>query len=127
MTARKQKSARKRKIEAEAARVKRVAATKTRVTKVVTSAIETLKPGHIQIPLIKVLTLVHNMMEPNADKRVGPELLAEYVGHFTQKDVDDFVMGVVRKLSGYSLADGLRIADNLTRWRNSYFDATEAA
>lgn len=83
---------------------------------------EPLQPGHIQIPLTKILTLVHNMMDPRADKTVGPELLAEYVGNFTQQDVDDFVMGVVRKLPGYSLADGLRIAENLTRWRNSFFD-----
>lgn len=80
-----------------------------------------VKAGHVQIPLAKVLTLVFNMMEPTADKRVGPELLAEYVGHFTQRDVDDFVMETVRKLPGYSLSDGLRIAERLSEWQRKYF------
>jgi hypothetical protein len=80
-----------------------------------------VKTGHVQIPLAKVLTLVHNMMEPTADKKVGPELLAEYVEKFTEKDVDDFVMGIVRKLPGYTLTDGLRIAENLDQWRKRYF------
>ncbi len=88
---------------------------------------ERLKPGHIQIPLAKVLTLVFNMMEPTADKRVGPELLAEYVGHFTKRDVDEFVMGTVRNLPGYNLSDGLRIAEQLMKWQRQHFDTTIGA
>lgn len=80
------------------------------------------KPGHVEIPLAKVLALVFNMMDGEADKRVGPEILAEYTGRLTQNDIEDFVMQTVRNLPGYNLRDGLRIADALTKWRKQYFD-----
>jgi hypothetical protein len=84
-------------------------------------------PNMVEIPREKVLALVFNMMDSEADKRVGPETLAMYFGNLTQEDVDDFVLKTVRKLPGYSLRDGLRIADCLTRWRLTYFDAPQEA
>ena len=75
----------------------------------------------VSIPRAKVLALVFNMMDPQADKSVGPEILAEYVGEFSQADVDNFVLHEVTKLPGYNLRDGLRILDVLTKWCNTYF------
>ncbi len=81
-----------------------------------------VQPGMVQLPLAKVLALVFNIMDPEADKTVALETLAEYTGQLSQKDVDDFVMGTVRKLPGYNLRDGLRIAEALTKWQDKYFD-----
>lgn len=84
-------------------------------------------PGMVEIPRAKVLAMVHNIMDNEAAKDVPLEMLAEYVGSFSKQDEDQFVLEVVRNLPGYSLREGLRIADNLRRWREKYFDNGFAA
>lgn len=84
-------------------------------------------PDMVEIPRAKVLAMVHNIMDNEAAKDVPLEMLAEYVGSFSKQDEDQFVLEVVRNLPGYSLREGLRIADNLRRWREKYFDNGFAA
>lgn len=79
------------------------------------------RPGTIEIPRIRVLALVYNMMDDEADKSAGPEMLAECMETLTQDDVDNFVLRELPKLPGYNVRDALKILDCLTRFRQRYF------
>ena len=79
------------------------------------------KVGHVEIPLVKILALVCNIMDPEADKTVALETFAQYVGMLSQAEVEAFVLKDVTRLPGYTCREGLRILDFLTRWRTTFF------